>query len=195
MATRAPARTKDHRAALLDAAIECVQEKGYARTTARDIVAAAGSHLPSINYYFGSKEALLNEALAELCRRWLASLDELAAASAGMDLFERLQAFAGSGFAVLEENRGATAAFWESLAQTQRSDELREQVADHYNEYRLTVAKLVDELAPGVEDRETLASLLIAVSDGLMLQWFLDPERTPSADALVRALRAAAGLG
>ena len=39
--------------------------RGYARTTARDIAAAAGTSLAAIGYHFGSKEALLSVALIE----------------------------------------------------------------------------------------------------------------------------------
>src|SRR5690242_21154874 len=54
-----------HRDALLAGARKCLYEKGYARTTARDIVAASGTNLASIGYHYGSKEALLNLALFE----------------------------------------------------------------------------------------------------------------------------------
>src|SRR3954453_5157186 len=52
-----------HREALLIGARQCLEERGYARTTTRDIVAASGTNLASIGYHFGSKEALLNEAI------------------------------------------------------------------------------------------------------------------------------------
>src|SRR6185436_12372418 len=42
----------------------------YARTTARDIVAASGTNLASIGYHYGSKEALLNQALIEATGDW-----------------------------------------------------------------------------------------------------------------------------
>ena len=48
---------------LLDGARRCIIEKGYARTTARDIAGAAGVSLAAIGYHFGSKEALMAEAL------------------------------------------------------------------------------------------------------------------------------------
>src|ERR671919_1149027 len=83
---------KVQRAALLEAAIECIQEKGYTRTTARDIVAAAGSHLPSINYYYGSKDALMDEALVESARRWLVLLTGIAAEKSSRDPWEWLRA-------------------------------------------------------------------------------------------------------
>ena len=58
-----------HREDLLAGAMACLREKGYAHTTARDIVAASGTNLGSIGYHYGSTKALLNAAV-------LASVDE-----------------------------------------------------------------------------------------------------------------------
>src|SRR5207302_11259415 len=55
-----------HKEQLIEGAIECLQTKGYARTTARDIAAASSANLASIGYHFGSKESLLNEALMRI---------------------------------------------------------------------------------------------------------------------------------
>src|SRR5438309_886040 len=55
---------KSHRDKILRGALICLREKGYARTTARDIAEAAGANLGSIGYHFGGKDALLAEALA-----------------------------------------------------------------------------------------------------------------------------------
>ncbi|MGH3648185.1 MAG: TetR/AcrR family transcriptional regulator, partial [Micromonosporaceae bacterium] len=49
-----------NREALLEGAKRCFHEKGYARTTARDIAQASGVSLAAIGYHFGSKEALMN---------------------------------------------------------------------------------------------------------------------------------------
>ena len=59
-----------HRERLLAGARRCLFERGYARTTARDIVAASGTNLASIGYHFGSKEALLNAAMIEAIDEW-----------------------------------------------------------------------------------------------------------------------------
>jgi len=47
---------------LLAGALECLKTKGWARTTVRDIAAAAGVNHAAIGYHFGSREALLIEA-------------------------------------------------------------------------------------------------------------------------------------
>ena len=90
-------------------------------------------------------------------------------------------------------------AFVESLAQAGHSDELRSQMAEHYQEIRNTVGEMVraslgEEAESQGADPNVIASFLIAVCDGLLLQWLLDPERTPSGEELVASLGAGLSL-
>jgi len=48
---------------IIIATLECIEKKGIQSVTVRDIAEKAGINLASVNYYFGSKEALLEEAL------------------------------------------------------------------------------------------------------------------------------------
>src|SRR3954452_19224590 len=66
-----------HRDDLLVAARHCLETKGYARTTARDLVAESGTNLASIGYHFGSKEALLAAAMEESFADWAQRVREL----------------------------------------------------------------------------------------------------------------------
>ena len=59
-----------NRDALLSAARKCLLDKGYNRTTARDIASAAGVSLAAIGYHFSSKETLLTEALLLAFGEW-----------------------------------------------------------------------------------------------------------------------------
>lgn len=65
-----PAPDPSARARLLQAAVEVFNRKGYAASSVREIVEAAGVTKPVLYYYFGSKEglllALLNRAVADL---------------------------------------------------------------------------------------------------------------------------------
>ena len=61
---------------LLDGALECLLDKGYARTTARDVAAAAGVSLAAIGYHFGTTDALLNAALDRAMESWGAALED-----------------------------------------------------------------------------------------------------------------------
>lgn len=55
---------------LLAGARQCLLEKGYVQTTARDIASTSGVSLAAIGYHFGTKEALLQEAMVEANSEW-----------------------------------------------------------------------------------------------------------------------------
>jgi hypothetical protein len=58
------------------------------------------------------------------------------------------------------------------------------------------LGELIEEQSDGLEgvDARTAGSLLLAIADGLMVQWLLDPDRTPSADELERLVKGVAAL-
>src|SRR6476659_6084791 len=60
-----------HRTKLLEAARTLLRERTYGNITARELVAASGTNLGSIAYHFGSKEALLNEAIGLALEEWV----------------------------------------------------------------------------------------------------------------------------
>lgn len=185
-----------NRERLLDGAIECLRTTGYSRTTARDIAAAADASLASIGYHFGSKEALLNEAITRTCEQWATRLGEAALATPDSSPLEHIDASLLAMRASFEEMRPVLVGLVEAVGQSAWSDELREQMAAHYRRVRLAVTEWVrSSLGPSSEDAggdpEVVASVLLAVCDGLMLQWLLDPTETPSGEELVSSLSAA----
>jgi AcrR family transcriptional regulator len=68
-----------NREALLTGARKCLIEKGYVQTTARDIASASGVSLAAIGYHFGTKEALLQEAMVQANAEWGEQVDRSAA--------------------------------------------------------------------------------------------------------------------
>jgi AcrR family transcriptional regulator len=180
---------------LLEGALACLQERGFARTTTRDVVAASGTNLGSIVYHYGTKERLLQEALGEGFRRWTERVS--AVADATVDPFEQMRAALGEARAAFDEQSGLYTAFLEAAAETGRSDELREHVAGGYERTRERVAQSLRQTMPGTpgEDLRTLASVMIAIVDGLMLQWLFDRDAVPPgeeiAEVFLRALATA----
>lgn len=185
-----------HRDALLDAARRLILEKGFAATTARDLVAASDTNLGSIGYHFGSREALLNQAIEELFDEWTEVLAGAAFAEEGASALERLTASWRATQATLDEHRALIRAFIEALAHAERSPAFRKQMRSHYRRSQRAVARLV-EAALGPEavargaDPMVVAVFLIAVFDGLAIQFRIAPEDTPSGDELIGALAAA----
>jgi len=182
-----------HREALLDGARRCLLEQGYARTTARDLVAASGTNLASIGYHFGSKEALLNAAMRQCIDDHIQQIDQIVCADPTATPLQRVRVSWAMLVSTFEEHRPLRVAFLEALALTERAPQLRAELADCYEQLRTTVANMLRASVGGLSDsaaRHT-ASFLIAVYDGLAVQWLLDPKNAPTADELMAALEVA----
>jgi AcrR family transcriptional regulator len=182
-----------HREALLAGARRCLLERGYSRTTARDLVAVSGTNLASIGYHFGSKEALLNEAMQQCFDEYLEQIEKIVFADPGATPLQRVRASWEALVSTVEQNRPLRVAFIEALAHAERVPELRAQLAECYERARTTVADMVRAAIDGLSDptARQVASFLIAVYDGLQTQWLLDPHRAPTPDDLMAALEIA----
>ena len=122
----------------------CLYERGYGRTTARDIVEASGTNLASIGYHFGSKEALLNAAKMEAVGEWGEEFERIILADADeeADPMERFEAVWRRVIGSFESHRPALVASFEAFVQAEHSPELRERIAAGHEETRLWLAAL-----------------------------------------------------
>ncbi|NDL60057.1 TetR/AcrR family transcriptional regulator [Phytoactinopolyspora mesophila] len=181
-----------HREDLLEGAKRCLHEKGYARTTARDIVAASGTNLASIGYHFGSKEALLNAALIEA----ITDMGNELIRTSTKDMAGPRAADLARGWdkviARFAEYRPLLVAQLEAWAQLERSPELREELANRYEQDRAMGVEVAQQAVPSLDERtaRALAAVTSAIADGLVVQWLLDPERAPDGSELVLGLQA-----
>ncbi|HEY8520084.1 MAG TPA: TetR/AcrR family transcriptional regulator [Gammaproteobacteria bacterium] len=76
-----PARSQNQREHLLDTAVACYARDGVTATSARTIAAAAGVTPALVNYYFGSKERLLEAVVQERLMPVVLSLRDTVAAA------------------------------------------------------------------------------------------------------------------
>jgi AcrR family transcriptional regulator len=183
-----------HREDLLAGAKRCLYERGYGRTTARDIVAASGANLASIGYHFGSKEALLTAAIIDSFAEWGTELDGVMVSLAGktdVDPGERLQETWGLLIKSFATHRPIWVSSMEAFAQAEHIPEVREQLSASFEETRAGLAAVIMDAAGITEERaaRAIGALVLAMLPGLALQWLLDPERTPTADDLGEALK------
>jgi AcrR family transcriptional regulator len=180
-----------HRTRLLEAARTLLRERTYGKITARDLVAASSTNLGSIGYHFGSKEALLNEAIGLALEEWADAIIQATRTDSGSGPLTAM----GLLRSVLDEYdsiRPYYHAYIEALARSARSPELRGQLAAHYNRQRDRVASLLtDSLGDPIDPRGArhLASVMIATVDGLLIQTFIDADSAPTSQDL------AAGAG
>lgn len=179
---------------LLAAAKRCLLEKGYDRTTVRDIASAANVSMAAIGYHYGSREALLNEALFQAMDDWgdrigrALAPDPDAASTPAAQFESKLERLIGS----FEESREFWLASVEAFMQAQRSPELRDQFAAGPADGRRGLAAMVtglpeDEVPP--ELVRSVGAVQLALISGLMIQWLSDPEQAPSAADVLAGLR------
>ncbi|MFD0685013.1 TetR/AcrR family transcriptional regulator [Actinomadura fibrosa] len=181
-----------HREDLLAGAKRCLYEKGYARTTARDIVEASGANLASIGYHYGTKEALLNAAVmeaAEECGREL----ERALSEAGDlpdDPIERFERTWTRVIELFERNRPLWAAQFDAMTQIDHVPDVRRYFVEAQQRAQKGLVELL--LGTGLpEATETAAGQFYhALLSGAMMQWMIDPEHAATGESLAEALRA-----
>lgn len=157
-------------------------EKGYARTTARDVAGRAGTSLAAIGYHFSSTDELLQEAITEGFRRWRAQFTLVLAKNADRPAVEQLSAIGDELTRLFQDEGGLSTVFLEALALADRtSGDVRGRVAASYEEDRVAVSELVRTLRGRAAGNERLvASMLLAVVDGLIIQHAISSNDAPS---------------
>jgi AcrR family transcriptional regulator len=195
----------DTKTSLLKAAKQLVGERGYAGTSVREVASAAGANIAAVNYHFGSREKLLNQAVLEYFLEWG---DRVGQMDVDPDA-EPLAQFASRARATMDglaQAQPVFVVFLEALLQSRRSPELHEQLVEHYAAQR---RRVVDAIAASTGGRElsprfqeVVASYALAVVDGFQLQAMLDPGVVPTGEelasfyeGLAAATRAAAASG
>jgi AcrR family transcriptional regulator len=183
-----------HREDLLAGAVRCLREKGYTRTTARDIVSASGTNLASIGYHYGSTQALLNAAVFQAMEDFGTEIEQVVRASAGqhdatLARFERFWSHVIDSF---RANPGMWRATFEVFAVAQRDPQIGTAVADGLDDGRGLWARAIYHLDPDGEDpaiARAVGSLHQALLSGVLIQWLIDPDRAPTAADLTAALQ------
>jgi TetR/AcrR family transcriptional repressor of bet genes len=174
------------RAALLDAAVECLARQGPSGVTTRGIAAEAGVSSGLLSYYFKDKDELLAEAYRHLSAL-LRDAEQKAIADAPDDPVERLRAFLLAGYR--EPFLGTThlcarVALW-GLAATDPDFAIVDN--EVYAKYKRKLAELIDPLIPGISPEDRTISALSAMLDGLWLEHAAGRTQGRDPDSIIEA--------
>jgi AcrR family transcriptional regulator len=178
---------------LVEATIGYLLEHGLADLSLRPLAAAAGTSARLLIYHFGSKERLLAEVLDTLQTRLRDSFSELLAARPP------------------EEGEAPLKTFWKWATSRRNFASLRllyelqilaVQKPQSYGRYLERNSRdwieVVRTALPPAERTDALATLLVAVFDGLFLELVSTGDRRRTTDALdefIRIVRRARGGG
>ncbi|MGC4983127.1 MULTISPECIES: TetR/AcrR family transcriptional regulator [unclassified Streptomyces] len=179
-----------HREDLLEGAKRCLLEKGFARTTARDIVKESGTNLASIGYHYGSKDALLAQAYVALVEEMPFDGDGVTGINGAPGSLERFREVWSNIVGTMRE----PGSLWR-LSMEVMTIELPE-VRDHLARAQREGGRGLVAILMGVPEEEvtdesadTLGRFYLTLMTGLIAQWTFDPKTAPDGDALTEGLR------
>jgi AcrR family transcriptional regulator len=181
-----------HREDLLEGAKRALYEKGYARTTARDIVAASGTNLGSIGYHYGSTQALMTAAMMSAMEEWGDAVTGALAAGATDEPADPLVRFWRRVIGTIDSHRQLWLASVEAMIQGEHQPELRALIADGLEQGRSGMAAMITGIPEDQLDEDTIrgvGSAQMALMSGVMIQWLVNPATAPSAEQIAAGVR------
>ncbi|MCK3770723.1 TetR/AcrR family transcriptional regulator [Microbacterium aerolatum] len=175
-ATRTRPATRRKRTEILKAAVEIFGNKGSTNGTLADVAEQVGMTHAGVLHHFGSKQNLLLEVLAYRDQADVQDLDEKHIPG-GPELFLHLVRTAF----VNAQRPGIVQAYTVLSAESITDDHpARSYFEDRYTTLRREISEAFAELCAqeGVTEPDTVAAAsaaILAVMDGLQLQWLLHP--------------------
>ncbi|WP_309128817.1 TetR/AcrR family transcriptional regulator [Microbacterium sp.] len=176
-ATQHRPETLEKREQILKAAVEIFGNKGSANGTLADVAEQVGLTHAGVLHHFGSKQKLLLEVLAYRDQADVAELAEKHIPG-GLELFLHLVRTA-----FLNAQRPGIVQAYTVLSSESVTDRHpgRDYFEERYTTLRREVSEAFDALCAdeGVTDRDAVAAAsaaILAVMDGLQLQWLLHPD-------------------
>ncbi|MEH0418263.1 TetR/AcrR family transcriptional regulator [Streptomyces sp. B21-083] len=183
-----------HREDLLEGAKRCLLDKGFVRTTARDIVKESGTNLASIGYHYGSKDKLLAEAYVSLVEG-LSDDFTPAAGTAGATepgSLDRFQEVWSNIIDTMQQPDSLWRLSMEIVAMGDQLPTVREHLAQAQREAGRGIIPLFlggrEEDVPE-DDVDTVGQFYNALMTGLICQHVFDPTTAPTAQQLTEGFR------
>ncbi|WP_133259889.1 TetR/AcrR family transcriptional regulator [Streptacidiphilus pinicola] len=169
------AKTAERRRVILDAALAAYAEAGSRGVSIKDIADRAGLSHTGVVHHFGTREALLTAVLEDR--------DAAAAEAYG----EEAALWRTDMLAANAETPGLVKLFVDLAAAGAEADHpAHDFFVDRYQGLRERFRRAIEDRPPVAErpapaggiDAEWAARMLIAATDGLQVQWLLDPAAT-----------------
>jgi TetR/AcrR family transcriptional repressor of bet genes len=190
---RKPARERHNRESpdvrrksLIQATMRSIAKYGYAGTTIGRICAEAQVSRGLINHHFETKEELIRQSYKELCDEWVFQTRDMLL-DAHRDPEDKMRAMIRVSFGPAlfkQEYLGIWVGFWSAIG---KSPTLKKLNRELYRQDREAYRKLFDEIAAkrgkAIDSRRASISL-VALMDGLWLEWCLDPKGFTAEEAV-----------
>jgi len=174
-------KADQRRIQVIQAFYQCVVDQGLVGTSIRKIATAAGVQPSILHHYFKSREEIIEEAIEYYTEGIFEGFrEQMASMADNMDrngLDQGLEFIFSSGMI----NDDHTGFFLECLVAARQNQRVKTTIADLFDRFRGAIVDHL-ELMPGFNALEPsqktlLASTVVAIHEGIELQWFADPDR------------------
>lgn len=193
MARKHAARTKrgeQTRMQILEAARTLLARPGFRGVTLDQIAETTGISKSSILWHFGTKEDLLLEVLDGVTRDLVGSYRQSYPDS--LPPAEKMRLFFRDYARLMEQIPESGTVFFGMIFDAERINTIRDRVQQMYREYRQMVVHHLS--TPAFPVSEELAAGVVALLDGVFIQWYLDPRRMDMGKAFASVVSGLEGL-
>jgi len=169
---------------LIKAAIEAIDELGFAGATVSVIGKKAGVSPAIINHYFGGKNGLLEETMKSLIREFFEILNTQLTAESSSSCKQQVNAIVNTCFSQSQTTAQAMKAwigFWASAMHTENLARLQKVYARRLNS--ILVVTLSQSFS--LEESRHIAATLAALIDGIWLRSCLAGDEKHSSESLI----------
>ncbi len=169
---------KARRKQIVDTAIRTIASRGYSQTSLAEIAREAGISKGVISYHFEGKGDLVEEILARLMQEpadYIKGLVDVQAAAA-----DKLRAYIAANFEFAKAHRNHLLALVDLWGSRDSSEGRNRFDSEAYGPSRRYLSRILEtaqergELGP--VPANTMASVIQAAIDGVLLQWAFDPD-------------------
>ncbi|MEN9835323.1 MAG: hypothetical protein RL011_1516 [Pseudomonadota bacterium] len=161
---------------IVRATVDCITKFGYHNFSMQDVARTAGVSKGIIHYYFLNKDELMMSVLDKVA----GDIEKVLASemSSIVDNKRKLEVFIEVCFDIVRSTKEYYQVNMDFWTQINQKDEVKKVIARHYQKFREAAANVIREgITSGSfrqVDAKDYASYIIAVIDGLSLQWLFD---------------------
>lgn len=163
---------------IVRATVDCITKHGYHHFSMQDVARTAGVSKGIIHYYFLNKDDLMMSVLDRVA----GDIEKVLVKDMSVidDPVEKMKIFVKVSFDIVRGTKEYYQVNMDFWTQINQKKEVREVISRHYAKFRDTCASVIREgISKGAfrqVEPNLFASYVIAVIDGLSLQWLFDEQ-------------------
>ena len=163
---------------IVQATVECISKFGYHNFSMQDVAKTAGVSKGIIHYYFLNKDDLMMSVLEKVAEDITSTLHQNMKSS--KDPAQQLEIFITTSLNIVRTSKEYYQVNMDFWAQINQKQKVREIILEHYKEFKQTVLSVLEA---GIlvkvfkeVDVASFGNMIIAMIDGLSLQWLFAGE-------------------